>query len=429
MLKFFFLAPSDPYWVLLQAIAWVLPLQSVLTSLLGGLLILLFLISGRGRSLDNFINRGWLAVAGWLIITTFTAFDPTVAWTGLFNFLPFFILFAIAQFIVRTPQQFEHILGIIVIGSIPLSGLGCLQVFINQPTWQLPRLFNGYDIKLSLSRDYRISSFFGDYGELGIYLVMILILAIAFLIPQTKSRLTKIQRILTWLGLGLGIVAIFYSGSRNAIALLGLGIIALAIYHRYWYVVGSIVGSLALVLWAAWGKFLGLGGEWLRALFPSGIINRLESAINASQGDYLSTVNRVNAWQFATDLIKARPIQGWGLRSFELVAKSMGFDLHGLPHEHNFYLTLGVAGGLPLMLGFMAMVGWIIWRGLKVKLPKPTKNLVFAVIVAIALFFLSGLLDVVFYEPRVNILSWILLGIVCGISMAQDQKNINLEDS
>jgi len=258
---------------------------------------------------------------------------------------------------------------------------------------------------------------------------MILILAIAFLIPQTKSRLTKIQRILTWLGLGLGIVAIFYSGSRNAIALLGLGIIALAIYHRYWYVVGSIVGSLALVLWAAWGKFLGLGGEWLRALFPSGIINRLESAINASQGDYLSTVNRVNAWQFATDLIKARPIQGWGLRSFELVAKSMGFDLHGLPHEHNFYLTLGVAGGLPLMLGFMAMVGWIIWRGLKVKLPKPTKNLVFAVIVAIALFFLSGLLDVVFYEPRVNILSWILLGIVCGISMAQDQKNINLEDS
>ncbi|AFY75264.1 lipid A core-O-antigen ligase-like enyme [Synechococcus sp. PCC 7502] len=430
MLKLFF--PSNFYGLLLQIIALVLPLQSILSPLLGGFLILLFLIKQGWRSLDNSINRGWLAISGWLIITTFTAFDPSVAWTGLFNFLPFFLLFAIAQLLVRTPQQLAHILNLLIIGSIPISGLGLVQVIVNQPNWHLPRLFNAYEIKLGLSSDGRITSFFGDYGELGVYLAMILVIAIAFLKSRGSGVSKKFDqpshyliRYLTWIALGLGLVTIFFSSSRNAIALLGLGIIALAAYHRYWYVVGGIVGSLILVLWAAWGKFLGLGGEWLRVLFPTGIITRLESTINSSQSDYLSTVNRVHAWQFATDLIQLRPIQGWGLRSFDLIAKSMGYDLRGLPHEHNFYLTLAVAGGIPLLLGFLAMVGWILWIGLKANLPKPNQSLVFAVIVAIALFMLSGFLDVVFYEPRVNMLFWILLGIVYGVS-AQNHQDYSI---
>ncbi len=399
-------------------IALILPFQSILTSLVGAFLILLFFVRKGWRSLDKSINRAWLAVSGWLVITTFTAFDPSVAWTGLFNFLPFFLLFAIAQFIVKTTNQFEHILRLLIFSSIPISAFGLLQVLINQPNWKLPRLLGGYEIKLGMSSDYRISSLFGDYSELGIYLAMILVIVLGTL----GSKSTKREQILKWIALGLGILAIFFSGSRNAIALLGIGVIALAIYHRYWYVVGSIFTSLSLMLWAAWGKSLGIGGEGLRALFPTGVINRLESAINPSQGDYLSTLHRLDAWKFATELIKARPIQGWGLRSFELIAKSMGFELHGLPHEHNFYLTLGVAGGIPLLLGFILIVGWIMGQGLKANLPKSTKSILFSVIVAITLFFLSGFLDVVFYEPRVNILSWILLGIIYGISSENHQN-------
>ncbi len=419
MLKLFF--PSNPsfnlYWGILQAIALVLPLQSILTPLLGGISILLFLVreilvKKAWRSLDTIINRGWLALGGWLIITTLTAFDPTVAWTGLFNFLPFFLFFAIAQTLIKTSIQLEQILGLLIISSIPVSVLGLLQVIVNRPDWQFPRLFNAYEISLGMSEDYRIGSLFGHYNELGIYLAMILVVAVGALNPNQD----RIRRSLNWIALGLGMVAIFYSGSRNAIALLGLGIIALAIYHRYWYLVGGVVASLTLILWAAWGKFLGIGGEWLRVLFPTGIITRLESTINSNQADFTSTIDRLNAWKFATELIQTHPIQGWGLRSFELIAKSMSYDLRGLPHEHNFYLTLAVGGGIPLLFGFIFLVGWIIWQSLKADLPKSTKNLVFASIVAIALFYLSGLLDVVFYEPRVNILSWILLGGVYGVS-------------
>jgi len=422
-----FIPPHDPYWYLLQAIALILPFHSIFTPLLSGFLIVMFSIKQGVRSLDNSLNRGWLLLGGWLIVTTLTAFDPSVAWTGLFNFLPFFLLFAIAQTLIQTAIQFEHLLRLLILSSIPISMLGFFQVIINRPDWKLPRLFNGYDIRLGMSEDGRIKSLFGHYNEFGIYLAMILIITIAsFLDKNLKGKNLKTEDaesqnldLINLLALGLGLFAISYSGSRNAIALLGIGIIILAIYYRYWYVVSGLVTSLGILLWAAWGQLLGIGGEWLRMLFPMAIISRLESTINYDQGNFASTADRLNAWKFATELIQARPIQGWGLRSFELIAKSMNFDLRELPHEHNFYLTLAVGGGIPLLLGFMLLVGWIIGQSLSnlSTVPSPIRNLIFATIVAIALFFLSGLLDVVFYETRVTVLVWILLGAISGISI------------
>jgi hypothetical protein len=37
-------------------------------------------------------------------------------------------------------------------------------------------------------------------------------------------------------------------------------------------------------------------------------------------------------------------------------------------------------------------------------------------VVVIALYLMFGILDVVFYEPRVNMLSWLLLAGVYGVS-------------
>ncbi len=396
------------YWYLLQAIALFLPLNNIFSALLGGILILLFLVRQGWRSLDTTINRGWLGLSGWLVITSLTAFDPSVAWTGLFNFLPFFLLFAIASRVIQSPDQFRHILKLLVVGSVPVSGLGILQVVINQPTWTLPRWFGSYVINLGMSPDHRIASLFGHYNELGIYLVMILMIAAQLAVENLTS---KWERYGVWIILGMGAIALAYSGSRSAWVLMAIGIGSLAVWHRYWYVVAGITAIAGSLSWAVLGKSLGIGGEWLRSLVPVGLINRLDSAINPSSADYLSTVNRVNAWAFAVDLIQRRPIQGWGFRSFEAIALSMNHDLHGLPHEHNFYLTLAVGGGIPALIGFMTLVISVLVMGIK-----RDQNL-FGVVITIALFFLSGLLDVTFYEPRVNILSWLLLAGVYSVSI------------
>lgn len=403
------------YQVFLAVIVAVLPLQNVVTPVLASIFILLFGLSPGWRSLDSFMNRCWLGLGIWLVITTITAFDPAVAWTGLFNFLPFWLFMAIAQAVIISKKQFAQILQLLIIASLPISLFGMAQVIINQPTWLLPRLFNSYTIGLGMSGDQRITSLFGHFNELGIYLSMILIITLG----TWRSQWWR------WLVLVLGLVAIIFSGSRSAGALLVLGIIALAIYRRYWYGVGAIALANILLLWAAWGRILGIGGAELRFLFPSALISRLESTINPAQSDFGSTINRLGAWQFALDLIKDRPIQGWGLRSFELIAKSQSFDLQGLPHEHNFFLTLAVAGGLPFMLGFMGLL--IYGLGHRGKLDRSnldgsTKDALFALNLAIAIFYGSGVFDVVFYEPRLNLFSWLLVAMVnCSKEWSEDQ--------
>jgi O-antigen ligase len=428
------------YWYWLQVTVLILPLNNVISVISLLLLIGVFSVQQGWRELDTPVNRGWLGLAVWFLITTAIAFDPTVAWTGLLNFLPFFLLFAIASFLIQTGAQLQQIAWLWVLSSIPVSLLGILQGLLNQPKWTLPRLFGSYEITLGMSPDRRVASLFGHFNEAAMYLVLILPIALYFALPR-PSPPTPLPRGDGSKGkLAVGILAIalitlVLLGSRNAWALTAIAIFSLSLYYRYWWVPIGLSVSTALISWATWGQMLGIGGEWLRSFFPKGLVNRLASAIDPKLGDYASTQNRLDAWGFAVDLIKMHPIQGWGFRSFDLIAANLGHDLHGLPHEHNFYLTLAVGAGLPALLGFLSLVFWILYKGWQVRLSIADRGLVFAIALSFSLYLLSGMLDVVFYEPRVNILSWLLLSGIYGITrsngnaadlLAQDR---NLQDA
>jgi O-antigen ligase len=162
-----------------------------------------------------------------------------------------------------------------------------------------------------------------------------------------------------------------------------------------------------------------LGGEAVRSLLPEGFVNRLASAVDPKLADYASTADRLNAWEFASSLISQHPIQGWGLRNFPLIAKSMGYDLHGLPHEHNLFLAIAVGSGIPALLGFVSIIGWTIWTSLKSAIAKDTEGMMMVVAISVTLFLLSGWLDLVLYEPRLSMVLWLLLGSMHGITKTQ----------
>jgi O-antigen ligase len=406
-------AELNLYWYWLQTLVLILPLNNAISPVAAMLFMGLFLIKRGWRKLDTPINRGWLGLAGWLIVTALIAFEPSVAWTGLWNFLPFFLLFAIASFLIQTPAQLHHIAYLWVLSSIPVGGFGVFQALLNQPDWWLPRLFGSYEINLGFSPDGRIASLFGHYNEAALYLALVIPIACHFALGKGADRTKQIWAAIA---LGLGIATIILTGSRNAWGIVAIGFGILAIYYRFWRLVLGLSLAGGLVSWAAWGPLLCMGGEWLRPLFPGGFINRLSSAFDPSRKDYVSTLYRLDAWQFAVNLVRQHPIQGWGLRSFDLIAATLGHNLHGLPHEHNLYLAIAVGTGLPGLCGFLAMIGWAIALGLKAKLPDQTKGLVVVTVVSIALYMIFGILDVVFYEPRVNMLSWLLLAGVYGVS-------------
>jgi len=134
----------------------------------------------------------------------------------------------------------------------------------------------------------------------------------------------------------------------------------------------------------------------------------------------------VNAWQFALSLIYQHPIQGWGLRNFPLIAQSMGYDLRGLPHEHNFFMAIAVGSGIPALIGFIATIIWTIWASLKSKFAQQTEGTIVIVAISIILCILSGWLDIVFYEPRISMLLWLLLGSIYGL--AKSSQSIQTDE-
>ena len=406
-------------WNWLQNIAIFMVISNVFMPAFTLLLAFFVLFKHGWQAIATPVNRAYVWLSLWMIFTTIIAFNPATATGGLANFLPYFLLAAIISYIIRTSTQFIHFLWLLVFSSIFVSGFGILQAIINRPDWIFPKvIFDSYPIPMGFSPDRRIQSFFGHFNETAIYLLTLLPIAFHFAVGKVKS-ISKLQQAIAVIALALGTCVLILTGSRNAWGLAILGGVALAIYYRQWKLVAGLGIILLLIAWAVFGQQLGVGGEALRSLLPEGFVNRIASTIDPKLGDYASTADRLNAWQFARSLISQHPIQGWGLRNFPLVANSMGYDLRGLPHEHNFYLAIAVGSGIPALLGFIGIIGGTIWTSLKYAIANESEGTMSVVAISIILCLLSGWLDLVFYEPRISMLLWALLGSMYGLAKSK----------
>ncbi|MFN4861588.1 MAG: O-antigen ligase family protein [Pseudanabaena sp.] len=413
-------------WKWLQIIAILLPISNVFMPFLASLLILWIFFRHDWKAIATPINRAYFCLSVWMILTTIIAFNIGTAAGGLANFLPYFLLAAITSFVIRTPAQLIHLLWLLVFSSLYVSGFGILQAMINRPDWIFPKvIFDSYPIPMGFSSDRRIQSIFGHFNETAVYLLTIIPIAFHFAIGKVKS-ITKSQKWITLIALALGICILILTSSRNAWGLAILGFVAISLYYRQWKLVGGFALMMLLIAWAVFGQKFGLGGEALRSLLPEGFVNRLSSTVDPKFSDYASTANRVNAWQFALSLIYQHPIQGWGLRNFPLIAQSMGYDLRGLPHEHNFFMAIAVGSGIPALIGFIATIIWTIWASLKSKFAQQTEGTIVIVAISIILCILSGWLDIVFYEPRISMLLWLLLGSIYGL--AKSSQSIQTDE-
>ena len=390
------------WWsVWLEVIALVLVANSVVTAVLGVFFSFSFALRYGLRLVADRVNWGWLGLSGWLCFTTATAFAPAVAVSGLFNFLPFFLFGAIAKILLEPMGAKLRLVRLLNWGSLGVGMLSVLQVCLNRPDWQLPRLFGSYVISLGMSADHRITSWFGHFNELAIY--CLLLLPLNWFLLNYSHRFT---RILVGVALALNLFGLYHAGSRNAWLLAWVGGWAIAWRWGYRWVVGALAALMVMTLAA-----VAFDLEWLTGWFPQDLLVRLQSSFDRDLAGFSSTGDRWHAWQLAADLIAQRPILGWGLRSFPVIAATMGYDLRGLPHEHNFYLLLAVGAGLPGLVGYLGMIGTMAWQSWRRDLVPELADLRFCSWLAIGLFMLFGLVDVPFYELRVHLLLWLLLAL------------------
>lgn len=455
----------QPWWNSAQLGLLLLPMSP----LLGGVGLLVAMVGTwkqRYREIHRrWVNRGFAILAVWLAIATGFSADPSVALLGLFNFLPFFAFFAAFSLLIQTPAQMRRIAWIAVATSVPVVIIGLGQLFWgwSGPVKLWPILY--WQLEATGTPPGRMASVFAYANVLASYFLITFILGLGLWFETARGwrKLTqrpkqtekvrdprdprvvksidvnatgqegKVWEQLIFLSvalLGNG-YALLLTNSRNGWAIAAIAVLAFALYHGWRLLVAGFVAVLSMILGSAFAPEP--LQTWLRAIVPSYFWMRLSDELFPER--HVATL-RTTQWQFAWDMTRDRPLTGWGLRTFTDLYEAQTQVWMG--HPHNLFLMLAAETGIPATLLLSGLVGWVlakavvllwIWRD---NTPEnhqdipgdfheitDDKLIFFTYLVAFGACILFHLLDVTLFDSRVNILGWLLLAAICGVTYRQ----------
>lgn len=406
-----------------QGMFFIFPLLPTFGSL--GLLVIALgiTIQQRQELLKRPIVWGLFALSLWLSLTAITAEYPQEAWLGIANFIPFFIVFMGISLLVETPTQLRRLAWLGVVASIPIAFLGIGQMTLGWTTPEALEPLLGWVLVEEGNPSGRLATVFMYANIAAAYFLVMLTLAVGLWVEAYRWRKKQVWE---WLGLtGIMIllaIALVLTSSRNAWLMAVLVTVTFIIYLR-WYGLIALGGVMATgIIGAAFAP--SPLNQWLRQLVPRYFWARLNDQMYSDRA--VETL-RTTQWQFSWELIQQRPFLGWGLRNFTpLYEEAMGI---WFGHPHNLPLMLGAETGILGLLLFLILVGsaiaratllLTIWSDLA---PTPgtqqwqqDKLIFFTFIVAFLALTLFNLADVTLFDLRLNLLGWLLLAMIHGVS-------------
>ncbi|BFM39063.1 O-antigen ligase family protein [Synechocystis sp. LKSZ1] len=367
--------------------------------------------------------KGFALLSVWLVLTTLMAEHKGEALLGLANFLPYFALFLAYRLVFRHFSQLRYLAWILSLSALVLVILGLGQIYGG---WATPAWLSvlGTNLVAEGRPEGRMSSLLMYANLFSAHLLMVLPLSLGLLIDQWRFGQALSDKA-HWRGLaGLGlicfaeIVALFLTDSRSAWGLTALILVAYALYLSWYRLVALIAGGAGLVLWSAFGPW---GREPLRQIIPRYFWARLSDELYP---DRYKTAFRSTQWDFALQMLSQRPLTGWGLRNFTpLYQAAMNV---WLGHPHSLPLMLLAEIGIPGTLLFLGLVGSVLYQATRLcwrlgqrrehKHRQRLHLLLFAYLLAFGSVTLFNLFDVTLFDLRVNLLGWILLSAIAGVS-------------
>jgi O-antigen ligase len=382
------------------------------------------------------LNWGLGILSLWLIFSASQAYNPTEAFLGLANFLPFLAFFAAFSDLIQTPAQLRRLAWILVIPSVLVVFLGFGQLFLG---WAHPPQFPallGWVLEATGNPPGRMASVFMYANILAAYLQIVFTLGLGLWIETFQawrqhrageqcrdvacyvSNSGGVLLFLTGVEIA-NAIAIILTHSRNAwggVIVVGL---AFALYQGWRPLVAIVVAAAVAVPAAAFSP--SPFREGLRMIVPAYFWARLTDQLHP---DRPVALMRITQWRFALSLTQQRPWTGWGLRNFTLLYEQQ-MDLW-LGHPHNLMLMLTAEVGIPATILFCSLVGWILGQGVlwmnKARSRLDSDRLiVFSYLVAFGGCILFNLLDVTLFDLRVNTLGWLLLSAIAGVTACDRQ--------
>lgn len=402
---------------------------------LGALGLILALVDTWRQQYRKIIHRplNWVlaALASWLVISCGFAFYPLDAFLGLFNFLPFFGVFAGFSALIQTPAQLRRLGQILVVTSVPVVIIGLGQLFWG---WASPPQLQGilgWAIAPQGNPPGRMASVFMYTNILAGYLVIVFILSLGLLIASFEHKgktLWSHASGLFWFVAVIGnLIALTLTYSRNAWAIAVCASLAFAVYQGWRWLIAGVGAIASSVLWAAFGP--APVQQWLRQVIPSFFWQRLTDQLYPNRP--VESL-RKSQWQFAWFLTEQRPWTGWGLRNFSPL-----YEVHThawLGHPHNFLLMLTAEIGIPAAILFCAWVAWVVFLGIKVLREQPNitsskyhnsqdRLIFFSYLLAFLACVVFNTVDVSTFDLRLNLLGWLLLSAISGVVYHSHNNN------
>lgn len=306
-----------------------------------------------------------------------------------------YLVFASAYFtitnLIRNKKQLENLLTLFVISGFLVCLYGIAQYVFGWDTaqaWMDEEMFT--DIKM------RIYSTLGNPNVLGEYILLVLPAAIGLMWTR-KGVLQKIVY--------AGISAVMF------------GALILTFSRGCW--LGLILAAAIFITFAA-GKLWGLALialPVLPAILPESIINRFTSIGDMKDS---STSYRVYIWMGTLAMIRDFWVSGIGMGSEAFTEIYPFYSFSGIvaPHSHNLFLQIIVESGVGGIAVFMLilimflkkmMTGWQYGgKG------NPISVMITALSAGVCGFLLQGMFDNCFYNYRVLLVFWCVIGIAAA---------------
>ncbi|MBD2251677.1 O-antigen ligase family protein [Nostoc parmelioides] len=366
------------------------------------------------------INWGFALLSFLLFISACFANDRTAAFVGLFNLLPFFLLFTGLGFLIQTTAQLRHIAWILVLGSVPVVIMGFGQLFLGwnlqiQVLW----ILLDWTIAPGGSPPGRMAALFMHANIFAAYLAIAFTLGIGLLLEQWQARHraqgednSLVPMIFLTLSVIADFAALILTNSRNGWAIAIIACLAFAFYQGWRLLVAAVAAVVTTVLLAAFAP--SPIAQVLRRIVPAFFWARLNDQMYP---DRPLALMRKTQWQFAWSLTQQRPWTGWGLRNFtDLYKAQMNIDLG---HPHNLFLMFSAETGLPSTFLFFGLLSWILFAGSQIlwkshNINQQDKLIFFGYLVVFGEWLLFNTVDVTLFDFRLNTLSWLVMAAIAG---------------
>jgi O-antigen ligase len=364
-----------------------------------------------------------------IVAISFFSIDYLESLVFTVNIFPFFVFFAAYQYLFKHPDSLRKLAWIIILGSIPIVMMGFAQIWGN---WSLDlkagsiQLLDVHQLGMPPGR---MASIFYHANALANYLQPISTLGMGLWL-DLYPRFKREPQLFTAKFYGLScyvvvtLLALILTSARTGWLTMVLSILAIVIYQKWYWIIGAISAAISLIFGAAYAPDPTKTG--LRQIVPSYFWARINDQMYPNRP---TADTRESIFQFAGQLIAAKPWSGWGLQTFgNLYRAKTGLYIN---HPHNLLLSLSYGLGIPITIFLMAVMGYIFYVAIRgfCCLPdrwQSARSIIFTYIVAAIGVIGMNMTDITIFVLPLNFLFWSVLIAAYAIGKISLQEKFDL---